>query len=245
MEDLQPVYSTRLVHEVWQQLGWSLYQCSEHFMRQDSSKCCLAKGRSPACRLNRPSSWTVTAMLVSSLSPCSERSIRKDSSKCCLATARSPACRLSRPSPWSVVAMSEWSWPQWGSCSSNKECMNCCILAFITHPTVPRQVQSICLPLGHCLHHADIVMREAENRQDDLAAAAQGMISAIRKVEKLLEPQVEHQPIISDSSSSPSDLPEPGVDVNVVDLLGVVHLLFAATLHELGVLSTQAGDRCG
>ena len=48
-------------------------------------------------------------------------------------------------------------------------------------------------------HAADIVMREAENRQEDLAAAAQGMISATRKVEKLLEPQVEHEIVPAES----------------------------------------------
>ena len=42
-------------------VGWSLSPYSERCMRKDSSKCNLAKGRSPTCRLNRCrcSSWTV------------------------------------------------------------------------------------------------------------------------------------------------------------------------------------------
>ena len=49
---------------------------------------------------------------------------------------------------------------------------------------------------------ADIVMARAENRHEDLVAAAQGMISATRKVEELLEPQLQPEPEIVNSESS-------------------------------------------
>ena len=45
----------------------------------------------------------------------------------------------------------------------------------------------------------DIVMAEAENRHEDLAAAAQGMISATRRVEELLEPQLQPEIVNSES----------------------------------------------
>ena len=49
--------------------GWALSPCVERFMRKDSSKCCLAKGRSPACWLNWPSAWIVAAISGWALSP--------------------------------------------------------------------------------------------------------------------------------------------------------------------------------
>ena len=47
---------------------------------------------------------------------------------------------------------------------------------------------------------ADIVMARTRNRHEDLAAAAQGMLSATRKVEELLGPQVEPEIVNSESS---------------------------------------------
>ena len=134
------------------------------------------------------------------------------------------------------------------------------------------------------LYAADVVMARTKNRHEDMAAAAQGMISATRRVEELLEPQVEPEIVNSESAgfthdtkSSPpawsqwhmGTMSQGPADLLALDLLersasgvmeakrqhlehsllelqnhhhGQNHPDIAARLHELGLLSGEAGD---
>ena len=137
------------------------------------------------------------------------------------------------------------------------------------------------------IHHyaVDIVMARAEDRHEDLVAAAQSMISATRRVEELLEPELQTEIVNSESAvfthnTKPSHLDAPLAlsatvetmsqgQAEALDLLeqsaggaieaemqelehswrvlqnqhrGQDHPDTAAMLHNLGVLSRQAGD---
>ena len=85
--------------------GWSLSPCKERFIRKDSSKCCLACLRSPACRLTWPSACSVAAISVCFWLLCSIcSSSRRCSRVCSQVSVFPPAISSGRlegsKSPW-------------------------------------------------------------------------------------------------------------------------------------------------